>query len=165
MKWTKEEEDRLMQIVESGWDWHFPGYEWVRNVLAYDFPNNRSVSAVKQKCYYLENKKKEFDRTKKFLIETYVGFGEDYDTVHGWFSPNLGYNLVDALKTVYSFIDTPFQVSRMEYLIERILDEDLSKYPMSLTKTILVVTKPYRDNKAIKKHRKLLLQRYEKNYK
>ena len=58
MKWTKEEEVRLMQIVESGWDWYFPGYEWVRDQLAYDYPE-RTVASVKQKVYRIEKKRRE----------------------------------------------------------------------------------------------------------
>ena len=48
-KWTKEESDELVRIVERSWDWIWIGWEQVKLKLETDFPNGRSKNAIRQK--------------------------------------------------------------------------------------------------------------------
>lgn len=54
-KWTKEEEQELVRLTENAWDWNFPGYDWVRAHLEIDYPNGRTVNAIRQKYYSILN--------------------------------------------------------------------------------------------------------------
>lgn len=49
MKWTESEIEELKQIVNGGWDWYFPGWEWV----AMSFPN-RTAEACRKKAKKLK---------------------------------------------------------------------------------------------------------------
>jgi len=55
-KWTQEETDELVRLVECSWDWHFPGWWQMAHSLNSDFKNNRSISACYQKySRYIES--------------------------------------------------------------------------------------------------------------
>jgi len=54
MKWPdKNEIDgetmELINIVENGWDWNWPGWEWVASALNREYCNNRSASSCRNK--------------------------------------------------------------------------------------------------------------------
>lgn len=50
IKWSIEELKELERIVQSGWDWEFPGWKWVANVLNDKFNNNRTLNSVIAIC-------------------------------------------------------------------------------------------------------------------
>lgn len=45
----------LKDLVESGWDWQWPGWPWVADALNMEFKNNRTANACRLK----------YDRYKK----------------------------------------------------------------------------------------------------
>lgn len=48
----------LMNIVNTGWDWEFPGWNWVAERLNEEFGNSRSASACRHKYNSLMKFKK-----------------------------------------------------------------------------------------------------------
>jgi len=39
----------LIYLVEEGWNWQWPGWNWVANRLNYRYKNNRTATACRQK--------------------------------------------------------------------------------------------------------------------
>lgn len=67
-KWTQEETDELVRLVECSWDWHFPGWWQMAHSLNSDFKNNRSISA----CYQKYSRYIESLRPKQVLYFLYI---------------------------------------------------------------------------------------------
>ena len=43
------ETEQLVQLVENGWSWQWPGWEWVADTLNSEFSNSRTASACRNK--------------------------------------------------------------------------------------------------------------------
>lgn len=46
-RWSNEEKQELKRWLESGWDWHFPGYKQAALHINSQFGNNRTAAACK----------------------------------------------------------------------------------------------------------------------
>lgn len=46
-RWSEEEKLELKRWLESGWDWHFPGYKHAALHINAAFGNNRTSSACR----------------------------------------------------------------------------------------------------------------------
>lgn len=60
MKWSAKEIWEFKQIVESEWDYNFPGYQWAADRLNDSFRKNRSSSA----CYSMDLRMSKFSDEK-----------------------------------------------------------------------------------------------------
>ncbi len=67
-RWSDEEKEELKTWLESGWDWHFPGYSVAALHLNRLFDNNRSASACRAMDYRLRNNSKNHDNEKDKLV-------------------------------------------------------------------------------------------------
>lgn len=47
MHWTNEEKAELKRWLETGWDWHFPGYNQAALHINGIFGNNRTAAACR----------------------------------------------------------------------------------------------------------------------
>lgn len=47
LRWSKEEKAELKRWLESGWDWHFPGYKQAALHINSVFGNNRTPNACR----------------------------------------------------------------------------------------------------------------------
>lgn len=47
LRWSKEEKLELKWWLESGWDWHFPGYKQAALHINAAFGNNRTPTACR----------------------------------------------------------------------------------------------------------------------
>ena len=53
IKWSEDEIKELKRICDVGWDYYFPGYDWVASLLNDKFGNNRTASS----CRYRDHKR------------------------------------------------------------------------------------------------------------
>lgn len=53
MRWDNAidgELEQLDQLVNNGWAWQFPGWQWVADRINEEFGNNRTAQACRMKC-------------------------------------------------------------------------------------------------------------------
>ena len=54
VKWPDKNEiggetEALMNLVDNGWDWEWPGWPWVAKRLNYEYHNNRTQHSCRHK--------------------------------------------------------------------------------------------------------------------
>jgi hypothetical protein len=86
-QWSSEEKQSLIEWLESGWDFHFPGYEQAALHINFMYGNSRTASACRAMDKRLFNQptpgakkermKSKFEILNKYSFDISGGYGDE----------------------------------------------------------------------------------------